>query len=93
MRKGFWSRFDDLMSSLPGEIDRHIKDVDSSVNTWGSNNVVISSGSSVKQSSKSGSSSTTISQGGDKIVITTKNKKTTIKVNGKEYVPKIEAKK
>ena len=80
-RKGFWSSFDDLMSKIPEYID-------SEINTIGKNNVVINGNSNVTQRSSFGSSTSVISQGGKKIEITTKNGKTTIKVNGKEYVEK-----
>lgn len=88
MMGNFWKKFDDLMSSLPDEINNEIEVAQNSINTSGSNNVVVSGNSSVVQKSTFGSSSSTIVQGGNKIVITTKNGKTTIKVNGKEYVPK-----
>ena len=93
--KGFWGKFEELMSSLPGHIDEEIQKIersvesgDNSISTVGSNNVVISGNNSIKQTSRFNSSSSTIVQGGKKIVITTKNGKTTITVDGKEYVPK-----
>ena len=84
MKKGFWSKFDELMSSLPEAIENEIEVAQSSTG----NMVVNNSNSYVKQSAMFGSSTSTIVQGGNKISITTKNGKTTIKVNGKEYVPK-----
>lgn len=93
MRKGFWGKFDEMMNSLPEYIDEEMKSVEKSITTVGSNNVVsVSGNTSIKQSSKFGSSSSTIVQGGNKIVITTKNKKTTIKVNGKEWAEKNDSK-
>ncbi len=93
--KGFWGKFEELMSSLPGHIDEEIQKIersvesgDNSISTVGSNNVVISGNSFIEQTSRFNSSSSTIVQGGKKIVITTKNGKITITVNGKEYVPK-----
>ena len=71
----------DLMDALPDHIENEI-------NSVGENNVVINGNSSVVQKSSFGTSRSTISQGGNKIEIVTKNGKTTIKVNGKEYVEK-----
>ncbi len=81
-RKGFWGKFDDLMDSLPEVIN------DASINTIGDNNTVYTSNSTVKQVSFGGSSKSTIKQGGNTIVISTKKGKTTVTVNGKEYVEK-----
>ena len=81
MKKGFWDKFSDLMDALPDHIENEI-------NSVGENNVVINGNSSVVQKSSFGTSRSTISQGGNKIEIVTKNGKTTIKVNGKEYVEK-----
>ena len=81
MKKGFWDKFSDLMDSLPDQIENEI-------NSVGENNIVINGNSSVVQKLKFGTSRSTISQGGNKIEIVTKNGKTTIKVNGKEYVEK-----
>ena len=86
MKKGFWSKFDELMDSLPEYVNNEIEIAQS-----GSNMIIGNNNSSIKQSSAFGSSSSTIVQGGNKIKITTKNGKTTIKVNGKEYVEKKDA--
>jgi hypothetical protein len=75
-RKGFWGKFDDLMDSLPGYIDDQMKDAKKEVKKRGANIVNISS------------STSEIWQNGKKIVVKTVNGKTTVKVNGKEYVPK-----
>lgn len=80
-RKGFWGKFDDLMSSLPDHIDNEI-------NTVGSDNSIYTSNKSVIQTSSFGKSSTTVKQDGKKIVISTVNGKTVIKVDGVEYLPK-----
>jgi len=79
MKNVFWKNFENLMDSLPEYIDDEI-------NSVGSNNVIINGNSSVRQKSSFSSSTSVISQGGNKIEVTTKNGKTTIKVNGKEYV-------
>ena len=93
--KGFWGLFDEAfehldkaMDALPKHIDEEIEAGNNSVNTVGHNNVVINGSSIVKQRTVFGHSTSTINQGGKRIVITTKNGKTTIKVNGTEYVPK-----
>lgn len=80
-KPGFWAKVDDLIDSLPEYINGEI-------NTVGKNNIVINGSNSVTQSSTFGSSVSTITQGGKKIVIKTKNGKTTVTVNGNEYVPK-----
>lgn len=77
----FWDKFDNLMSALPDYINNEI-------NSIGENNVIINGSSKVVQKSSFSTSVSNISQGGKKIEIVTKNGKTTIKVNGKEYVEK-----
>lgn len=73
-KTNFWNKFGDLMSSLPEYIDEQIN--------------VIGTDNTINQKSSFGSSTSVISQGGNKIEVCTKNGKTTIKVNGKEYVEK-----
>ena len=91
-RTGFWGKFDELMDSMPG-LDDDMFAGDNEVHVNGrSNNVVVNGNSKIKQSSSFSSSTSSIVQGGKKIVIKTKNGKTTITVNGKEYVPKGENK-
>jgi frataxin-like iron-binding protein CyaY len=69
-----WKKFDELMDSLPDYIDEQVDK--------------FTGGNSVVQTSSNGSSTTTIMQNGKKIVVKTTHKKTTITVNGKEYVEK-----
>lgn len=83
-KKGFWGKFSDLMNALPEYID-------SEINTIGEDNKISTKGSSLFQSSKYSSSTSTIVQGGKNIKIVTKNGKTTITVNGKEYIEKNES--
>jgi len=74
MRKGFWGKFDELMDALPGYIDSQIEEASGDGKGW--------------FTSKSVSTSTTITNG-KKVEVKTVNGKTTIKVNGKEYVEKV----
>lgn len=80
-KKGFWGKFSDLMDSLP-------KYIGDEINSIGEGNKISSKSSSLFQSSKYSSSTSTIVQGGKNIKIVTKNGKTTITVNGKEYIEK-----
>lgn len=81
-RKGFWGKFDDLMDSLPGYIDSEIK--------YAKKDIVSSRKSTTITLPKMvhTTSSSEIWQNGKHVIIKTVNGKTTIKVNGKEYVPK-----
>ena len=81
-KNGFWGDISDIWTN------KTMKYIDGKINTVGSNNVIINGNSSVRQKSSFRSSTSVISQGGNKIEVTTKNGKTTIKVNGKEYVEK-----
>lgn len=78
-RKGFWGKFDDLMDSLPGYIEEQTEKAKKSGNYTESNTVTINNIST---------STTTVRQNGKKIVVQAKNGKTTITVDGKEYVEK-----
>lgn len=76
-RKGFWGKFDDLMDSLPG----YIEEQTDKAKKDGTYHETI-------QTSSYSSSTSTINQDGKKIKVVTKNGKTTITVDGKEYVEK-----
>lgn len=77
----FWKKFDELMDSLPDYIEEQVDKFGDSIDKFTDDN-------SVSQVSVNGKSTTTIMQNGKKIVIKSVNKKTTITVNGKEYVEK-----
>lgn len=77
MKSKFWDKFDNLMDALPGYIDEQIDKAEKD--------------HSGMFTSKSVTTSTTITNG-KKIEVKTVNGKTTIKVNGKEYVEKESAK-
>ena len=76
-RKGFWGKFDNLMEALPDYIEEQTEKAKKS-GTY-SETITTSSYSS---------STSTIHQDGKKIKVVTKNGKTTITVDGKEYVEK-----
>lgn len=74
-KSNFWEKFEDLMSDIPSFIEETGQEVEDLVGNFSYQH--------------SGSSVSKIVHNGKKIVITTKNGKTTIKVNGKEYVRKM----
>lgn len=78
---GFWKKFDELMDSIPDYIEEQVDKLGDSIDKFTGSN-------SVNQVSINGKSTTTIMQNGKKIVIKSVNRKTSITVNGKEYVEK-----
>lgn len=84
MKSKFWQRFDEMFGKMDDMFDELPNYIDEQI------------GKSEKKgglfTSKSVSMSTTI-QNGKKVEVKTENGKTTIKVNGKEYVEKEKEKK
>jgi carbonic anhydrase len=75
MKNKFWDHFDKLMSSLPGYINEEIED---NTKEYKSSNGLFTSKSVT----------VTSMQNGKTIKVKTVNGKTTVTVNGKEYIEK-----